>query len=250
MVQAWNRPVVEPWMEKIGWDAGKRAERLASFDVRLPPLAKSFQPCELARFALFALSPPFAGDDGECAFNDTRNGTRREGRRRDPRERSASEILGLTRGGQLLQTLQHVWVLANQQDECGRLVVRFAPPLLPPLECSGVDANPVRKRGPRHMQAFASTADDLLINARQCQPLNLMRPQRDTARPVSLHRGDAFHQLPEEITLCSFGDGHESSSLVFERAVPVGVSVQLPLPRATAPSASVSDRRLHPCRTT
>lgn len=68
--------------EKIGWDAGRRAERLASVDVRLPPLAKSFQRCGLARFALFALSPPLAGDDVECAFNDTRNGTRRDGLRR------------------------------------------------------------------------------------------------------------------------------------------------------------------------
>lgn len=65
-------------MEEIGWDAGIRAERLASFDFRALPLAKSFQPSELARLSLFVLSPPFAGDDGECSFNDTRDGTRRE----------------------------------------------------------------------------------------------------------------------------------------------------------------------------
>jgi hypothetical protein len=94
--------------------------------------ANLFWLCYLAGRALFVLLLPFASNGRECWRNDTRNGTRLDEHRRDPCERFASEFPGLTRRGQLLQALEHVRVLPHKQDERGRLVVRFAPPLLPP----------------------------------------------------------------------------------------------------------------------
>ena len=62
----------------FGWEAGRRAERLASFGNGYPALANSFQRRELAGISVFVLLPLFVCIGRECQHNDTRNGTRRE----------------------------------------------------------------------------------------------------------------------------------------------------------------------------
>jgi hypothetical protein len=63
---------------KDGWEAGRRAARLASSGHDSPALANSFQLCELAGKAFGFHMPPIAGIARVCQHNDTRNGTRRK----------------------------------------------------------------------------------------------------------------------------------------------------------------------------
>lgn len=129
---------------------GRETERFASVRRWSRCVANLVRLCQLAGFEVFVFLRWLASNGRVCRRNDTRNGTRRERHDRLARKWTTSEVLRLTRCSQL-QALQHVGVLANQQDQRPRLVVPLEPAFAALLKTLSLTILPPNHRLAHHL---------------------------------------------------------------------------------------------------
>src|SRR6266852_5324596 len=108
---------------------------------------------------------------------------------------------GESASGKLLQTLKHVGVAAHQEDQRGGLRIWLSAALFPLFEGSLIDAKLASKYRPRTAHSLARFEDEPGIDCGKGRCFHFVAAEGELPLAMLLHRGHAFHQLGENLSL-------------------------------------------------
>lgn len=104
-------------------------------------------------------------------------------------------------GGNPIQALECVRVLADQQNQSCCLRTRSSAALFPLLKCLFVDPQLPGEDNARTMQSLTCVSNQFGVNLRKRSRLDLVAAQCQSTFAVALHRRYAFHQLSQNVSL-------------------------------------------------